>query len=348
MLMIGHEIKENVPLAPLTTFRIGGPARYFARITSGEDLAECVSFAKKRKLPLFVLGGGSNILVSDRGFEGLVIQIALRGIETIGETADETVLSASAGEDWDGFVQYCVERGFAGVECLSGIPGLVGGTPVQNVGAYGQEVAESIRHVRVFDRENDGIVTLSNPECTFSYRTSIFNTIATDRYIVLSVTFRLEKNREPLISYRDLRERFADRRPTLTEVRDAVIEIRRAKSMVIDRMDPNSRSAGSFFKNPIVRRDVFEKISSGFDHVPSFEVDSSLVKIPAAWLIENAGFPRGFTRGSAGISSNHTLALINRGNAAAADIIALKDEIEAAVLAKFQISLVPEPIFVGF
>ncbi len=341
-------IEENVLLAPLTTFRIGGPARYFVRVARPAELPRALAYAAERALPVFVLGGGSNILVSDTGFDGVVISIGSSGIGVVRETDTTVEVEAAAGEDWDGFVGYCVGRGYAGVECLSGIPGLVGGTPVQNVGAYGQEVAETIVEVTVFDRESGEIVTLSNSECGFAYRTSIFNSTARDRYIVISVRFELRKAGGPALAYRELRERFAGRTPSLGEVREAVIEIRRAKSMVIDAADINSQSAGSFFKNPIVERDVYERIAAGFDNVPHFAAEGGLVKIPAAWLIDNAGFAKGYVRGRAGISSNHTLALINRGNAAATDIIALKDEIQAGVLAAFGIALTPEPIFVGF
>ncbi len=238
--------------------------------------------------------------------------------------------------------------GYRGVECLSGIPGLVGGTPIQNVGAYGQEVSSTVASVTVYDRETDQITVLSNADCGFAYRTSIFNTTARDRYIVLSVRFCLSRSGSPKITYRDLMERFGEREPSLVEVREAVLSIRRSKSMVIDRSDPNSRSAGSFFKNPIVERAVYERISAEFSNVPFFDVDVSHVKIPAAWLIENAGFAKGSALGNAGISANHTLAIINRGNASAADIINLKNAVESAVHKKFGIRLVPEPIFVGF
>lgn len=348
MSQFNVKIKENVLLAPLTTFKIGGPARYFAEVASEEDLAECLAFAAGQNQPIFVLGGGSNILVSDEGFDGLVIRIALSGVRVAAETDGGIELEAAAGEDWDGFVKYCVERGYAGVECLSGIPGSVGGTPVQNVGAYGQEVAGTIRQVRVFDLSSGDIVTMATADCGFSYRSSIFNTVSRDRYVVLSVTYGLEKNGRPMIVYRDLQERFAGQQPSLSETRSAVLTIRRSKSMVIDPSDPNSRSAGSFFKNPIVELEVYRAIAAGSESVPSFAVDASRVKIPAAWLIENAGFPKGFALGNAGISSNHSLALINRGGARAADIIALKDEIQSTVLAKFGINLIPEPIFVGF
>jgi UDP-N-acetylmuramate dehydrogenase len=272
----------------------------------------------------------------------------MSGIRTVSETGDSMELNVAAGEDWDAFVEYCVQRGYGGIECLSGIPGLVGGTPIQNVGAYGQEVASTIASVKVYDRQTDQIIELSNAECGFSYRTSIFNTTARDRYIVLSVLFVLSKTGSPAITYRDLKEHFGGREPSIAEVRAAVLSIRRSKSMVIDAGDPNSRSAGSFFKNPIVERAVYERIRAQFADAPYFDVDASNVKVPAAWLIERAGFAKGTVLGNAGISANHTLAIINRGNASAADIINLKNAVESAVQDRFGIVLLPEPILVGF
>ena len=336
-------IQENVSLEPLTTLKIGGNARYFVRATSEDEVVAALEFAESKGLPVFILGGGSNVLIADSGFEGVVLQIALKSISTDGSGA----VTAQAGEDWDAFVSHCVDHDLAGVETLSGIPGFVGGTPVQNVGAYGQEVAETIVSVRCYDRQKREFVELSNADCGFTYRTSIFNSTMRDRYIVLSVTFALEKGGTPKIVYKDLFEHFGERQPTLSEVREAVLQIRRSKSMVIDADDPNSRSAGSFFKNPIVTKEKLTALQAEHGSVLSFPFGES-VKIPAAWLIENAGFHKGFALGNAGLSSKHTLAVINRGGASAADILSLKDEIQAAVSAKFSIELYPEPVFVGF
>lgn len=338
------EILENIPLAPLTTLKVGGPARFFVKAETEEHVIEAFGLAAQRRLDVFVLGGGSNILVSDVGFEGLVIQIALKGRVIYFEDQKVARIAVEAGEDWDTFVEFCVSRSLAGVECLSGIPGSVGGTPVQNVGAYGQEVAETIVSVKCFDRHSGKTVELSNSECGFAYRKSIFNSTERGRYIVLEVAFELKKAAGPKIVYKDLKESFPDREPTLAETREAVLEIRRAKSMVIDANDPNSRSAGSFFKNPIVATAEAEK----FENAPSFPAGDGWVKIPAAWLIEQAGFQKGYRLGNAGISANHSLALVNFGGAAAAEIVELKNVIQAAIKHKFGIELQPEPIFVGF
>ena len=334
------KIQDNIPLAPLTTLKVGGPARFYTRAESEEHVLEAFEYASTHGLDVFVLGGGSNILVSDNGFEGIVIHVALKGI-----SADGSRISARAGEDWDAFVAYCVDHDLAGLECLSGIPGLVGGTPVQNVGAYGQDVSESIVSVRCFDRTKNEIVDLSNAECGFTYRTSIFNSTERARYVVLDVTYDLADNGSPKIDYKDLKEHFQGRAPSLSETRNAVIEIRRAKSMVIDEGDPNSRSAGSFFKNPIVEKTRYESLGAAVPHFPAGE---NSVKIPAAWLIEQSGFYKGYGLGNAGISTRHSLALVNLGGASSAEMITLKEKIQHAVMQKFDILLQPEPIFVGF
>jgi UDP-N-acetylmuramate dehydrogenase len=346
-------IQENVPLAPFTTLKIGGKARFFVSAESEGEVIAAFDFAKGNDLALFVLGGGSNVLIADAGFDGLVLQVAPKGISSAQEKNGTAYVTAQAGEDWDEFVSFCVDRDLQGLECMSGIPGFVGGTPVQNVGAYGQEVSESIVSAHVFDRKDGKVKMLTNADCHFAYRTSIFNTVEKERYIVLSVTYALKLAGGPKIVYKDLIEHFGDKTPTLRETRDAVINIRRAKSMVIDEGDPNSRSAGSFFKNPIVTSEEFARVEQeaerlGIGKVPFFAAGEGMVKIPAAWLIERSGFSKGCEHGPAGLSTKHTLALINRGGARASDILALKDLIQAQVNEQFSISLQTEPVFVGF
>ena len=338
-------ILENVPLAPLTTLGIGGAARFFIEAASESELIAGLEFAEQRRLPVFILGGGSNLLIADEGFPGLVIRVALKGI-VWGEQ-----VTAGAGEPWDEFVGQCVQRNLAGVECLSGIPGSVGGTPVQNVGAYGQEVSETITQVRVFDRQTKQIVELSNAECGFRYRASIFNSTERNRYVVLAVTFALKANGEPALRYPDVKNFFAGKsdQPSLAETRRAVIEIRSRKGMVIVPDDPDCRSAGSFFKNPVISAEAFAKLEAAAgERPPSFPAGDGFVKVPAAWLIERAGFQLGYAKGRAGISSKHTLAIINRGNATAQEVLDLVAEIQARVQAEFGIALLPEPVFIGF
>jgi len=309
-----------------------------------------LAFAKTRDLPVFVLGGGSNLLVSDFGFAGMVLRVAAKGVQ-LEPAGDNILLTAAAGEDWDRIVASCVETNLGGVECLSGIPGSVGGTPVQNVGAYGQEIAETLVSVRALDRETEEIVELTHAQCGFAYRTSIFNTTQRDRYIVLQVTYSLPKNGIPLVKYPDLQRSLkqSTRPPTLAEVRSAVLEIRASKGMLIVEGDPDCRSAGSFFKNPIITNAEYARIqSAGGGDTPSYPAANGNVKISAAWLVEHAGFVKGFALGPASVSRKHTLALVNTGGARAADIVALAREIRRGVYDRFGIRLTPEPVFVGF
>lgn len=344
------QVLEQVPLAPYTTFGIGGPARWFAEASSEDDVQEAVAFARERQLPFFVLGGGSNLLVSDAGFPGLVLRIALKGIEQ-SHSSVATAFSVAAGESWDALVSHVVSQGCGGVECLAGIPGTVGGTPVQNVGAYGQEVSETIRMVRAYDLETQRFVNLHASECGFAYRRSIFNSSARGRFIVSRVDYNLSSGSRSLISYVDLKRYFQDKdaSPSLAEVSEAVREIRRKKGMLIVSGEADCRSAGSFFKNPVIAVEHFERIAANFSgvEVPRYPAGDGLVKVPAAWLLDQAGFHKGYELGRAGISGRHTLALINRGDASAADIAALRDKIIAAVEAKFAIHLEPEPVWVG-
>jgi UDP-N-acetylmuramate dehydrogenase len=342
-------IKENVALAPLTTFRIGGPARYLIEAATEEDVLESIQFAKEKNLPVFVLGGGSNLLVADAGFPGLVIQVAIGGIEWESDRG-RTIVRAGAGEDWDRLVGMCVERDLAGNECLSGIPGSVGGTPVQNVGAYGQEVSEVLVIVRAYDRQSDSIVDLSHAACEFSYRASLFNTSARDRYIVLQVTYALTNHGAPAIRYPDVQREFEGKpgAVSLSEVRAAVRRIRARKAMLLVEGDPDCRSAGSFFKNPVLTESEFKDLQTraGLD-VPRYAAGLGTIKTSAAWLIEQAGFAKGYSLGPAGISTKHTLAIVNKGGASAEDILRLAREIHAQVYGQFGVHLVPEPVFVG-
>lgn len=374
------DLQKNISLAPLTTLRVGGRARFFVRAETERQVIDAFNFASENQIELFILGGGSNILVSDSGFDGLVLQIALKGIlsepfaiaggltrpgEKRIERSDlrqtsavaggsdplQTIrITVSAGEDWDEFVKYCVEKDLAGIECLSGIPGFVGGTPVQNVGAYGQEVSETIVSVRCLERASGEILQLTNDDCGFGYRSSIFNTSMRDRFIVLSVVFALTRGGAPKVAYKDLKDVFGDRTPSIAEVRDAVLRIRRTKSMVIDADDPNSQSAGSFFKNPIVTKEKIAEIQAKMkiENVPHFTIDERLVKIPAAWLIEAAGFRKGYAKGNVGLSTKHSLAIVNRGNATAREIVGFMSELQLKVESDFGIELIPEPVFVGF
>jgi UDP-N-acetylmuramate dehydrogenase len=343
------KILENISLTAFTTFGIGGPARWFAEAATEDEIADANEWARGRGVPLFVLGGGSNVLVADEGFPGLVLHVGMKGIDRDGE-----LFRVAAGENWEHCVGETIGANCAGMECLAGIPGTAGGTPVQNVGAYGQEAASIIDRVRAFDLKTRQFVEFSNAECGFAYRKSRFNSTDKGRYIVTRVDYRLRENGAPLIAYQDLKAHFADwaTAPTLAETAEAVRSIRRSKGMLLMEGDPDCRSAGSFFKNPSVSEEVAERvrrIAAGAG-MPfrAFPAEGALVKIPAAWLIEQAGFAKGYEWGAAGISSRHTLALINLGGATAKEILVLAEEISGAVEARFGVRLEMEPEMVGF
>jgi UDP-N-acetylmuramate dehydrogenase len=347
------EIQENVALAPLTTLGVGGDARFFVKAESVRDVEEAVVFARGRDLPLFVLGGGSNLLISDRGWDGLVLQIGILGINER-QAESKVDFEAGAGVDWDDFVAHSVARNCGGIECLSGIPGSVGGTPVQNVGAYGQEVSETIASVLAFDRNENCVRELKVAECGFTYRASTFNGSQRGRYIILRITYQLFSDSKPSLRYGDLQQYFAGRdgAPSLSEIREAVRAIRASKGMLISPGDRDSRSAGSFFKNPVLTASMHEELmrraaERGLE-VPSYPALSQQRKISAAWLVENSGFQKGYVSGKAEISSKHALAIVNRGGATAANILALKDEIQERVEDTWGIRLEPEPVLVGF
>jgi UDP-N-acetylmuramate dehydrogenase len=348
-------VEENKPLAPLTTLGIGGPARWFVEARNEEDIAEAATWTREKKIPLFVLGGGSNLLVADGEFDGLVLHIGLRGIRVRESTSpsDERVYEVAAGEDCDHFVQRAVDDDCAGLECLAGIPGTVGGTPVQNVGAYGQEVSATINRVRAFDLQEHAFVDFSAPECSFAYRHSRFNTTGRGRYVVARVDYRLKMHGAATLKYADLQKAFADGdMPRLRDVAETVRRIRQSKGMLLTEGDPDCHSAGSFFKNPIVNAERVAAVTgvAGAEppRFPAGPGHEGCVKLPAAWLIEKAGFTKGYVLGHAGISTKHTLALINRGGATAAEIIALADKIRAAVAQRFGIQLQMEPMMLGF
>jgi len=347
---------ENIPLAPLTTIKIGGPARYFVEAGNVGEVQEAVTFARSRDLPLFVLGGGSNLVIADAGWPGLVLKIAIQGInQRSGHDEEGKILfDAGAGESWDKFVSHAVMARCAGIECLSGIPGSVGGTPVQNVGAYGQEVAETISSVQVLDTRDSQVRELCPEACEFSYRSSIFNTSERGRFIVLRVTYALTPGGKPCIAYADLKRHFEGREtmPNLAETREAVRHIRALKGMLITPGDPDCLSAGSFFKNPVLSEEQHEDLkrraaARGLT-LPSYPALETRKKVSAAWLVERSGFAKGFGFGRVGISTRHALAIVNRGAATAADVLALKEQIQHRVEEIWGVRLEPEPVMVGF
>lgn len=346
-------IQENVLLAPLTTFKVGGPARYFLEAATVDEVRAGLEFAQSRELPLFVLGGGSNLVVADSGWPGLVLKMGFSGIE---ESLHDGMarFEVGAGEEWDKFVARAVARNCAGVECLSGIPGSVGGAPVQNIGAYGQEVAETIESVRVLDLKDGQVRELCPEACGFSYRASIFNRSAQGRYLILRVAFELTPGGAARVEYADLKKHFGGwkKAPGLAEVREAVRRIRASKGMLITPGDEDCRSAGSFFKNPVIsaqqHRDLQNRAEAKGLKIPSYPALEARMKVSAAWLVEHSGFARGYCTGRVGISRKHALAMVNRGDATAAEVLSLKDAIQYRVEEIWGIRLEPEPVFVGF
>jgi UDP-N-acetylmuramate dehydrogenase len=342
-------------IAPLTTLRLGGPAARLVDARTEGELVEAVAEADDAGAPVLVLAGGSNVVVADAGFPGMVVRVLTSGVERE-DLGEHVRLVVQAGEPWDDLVALTVRDGLAGLECLSGIPGSTGATPIQNVGAYGQEVAATIERVRTWDRAARAVVELDAADCGFRYRTSRFKNA--DTHVVLAVTFLLRRSalseplRYPELA-RALGAEVGDRVP-LAAARDAVLALRRGKGMVVDAADPDSVSAGSFFTNPILDEGAFAALEArarerlGPDvRVPRFPEEDGRVKTSAAWLIERDGFGKGLRRGPVGISSKHALALVNRGGARTDDLVALAREIAGGVRETFGIDVVPEPVFVG-
>ena len=351
-----HEtIRSSVPLAGYTSIGLGGPAKNFAVCRSFHEMREALTFAREQHMPVHVLGGGTNVIFSDDGFPGLVVQVALRGISVF-EGSPFTV-TAAAGELWDDFVKFCIDYNLSGIECLSGIPGLVGGTPIQNVGAYGQEVSQRIIRVTTLDRKTFEPVEFEGVNCWFGYRKSRFKAEDAGRYIITGVTFGLPHNETPVIRYPELQSAI-DRtgsalKPgpeSLLLIREAVLGLRKMKSMLIDPLDPHARSVGSFFVNPMLTKEQFSALQTRWagtgqpGGVPSFAAPEG-IKVPAAWLVEHAGFPRGYRKNGVGVSPHHALALVNYGGTAA-ELLALADEIRLAVERSFGVRLQPEPVIV--
>ncbi len=350
-------IDARVALAPLTTFELGGPAEHFARIEERDTLFEALRWARAAGHEVTVLGGGSNLVVSDRGVSGLVLAMATRGVE-VREQPGHVELCAQAGESWDELVARAVEQDLAGLECLSGIPGLVGATPIQNVGAYGQEVSDVIAAVEVLDRESLEIHTLDPSECGFGYRQSVFKEHP-ERYLLLSVSFALHAHGDATLRYPELRSALqpGKSRPSLREVRNTVLSLRRKKSMLWDAEDENHRSAGSFFTNPlvsaaqaeqVVERALAQGLVSDAREVPRYKQSDGSMKLAAAWLIERAGVRKAERAGHFGVSSRHALCLVHHGGGKSAELIDFARSVRARVQQTFGVTLTAEPVFLGF
>ncbi|MBM6404821.1 UDP-N-acetylmuramate dehydrogenase [Phycicoccus sp. CSK15P-2] len=346
------------PLAGHTTMRVGGPAARMVVAETTDELVDAVREVDDADEPLLVLGGGSNLVLPDDGFAGTVVKVATRGVVVdSSDSCGGANVVVAAGEPWDPFVERAVAEGWSGVEALSGIPGSTGATPVQNVGAYGQEVAQTIARVRVWDRTEQRVRTMTSPDCRFTYRHSLFK--GTDRYVVLDVMFQLVlADLSRPVAYADLARQLgveARGRVPLAEAREAVLVQRRSRGMVLDDADHDTWSCGSFFTNPVLGAEEFdalqERVASRLGvevSPPRFEGADGTVKTSAAWLIERAGFGKGYAMpGPAALSTKHTLAVTNRGTASAADVVALAREVRAGVREAFGVELVNEPVLLG-
>ncbi|PIT98308.1 MAG: UDP-N-acetylenolpyruvoylglucosamine reductase [Candidatus Andersenbacteria bacterium CG10_big_fil_rev_8_21_14_0_10_54_11] len=345
-------LRRNVHLAPFTTIGLGGPAAYFADCANEQELVAALAAAANRGLPVHILGGGSNTIFTDTGYPGLVIRLALRGVSWQTQSKSTVLVTARAGEMWDDLVAAAVTQGLAGFECMSGIPGLVGATPIQNVGAYGQDVSQSIVSVAAMNRVSVQKQEFTNADCAFSYRSSRFKEEDRGTYIITDVTYQLQTNGQPAVIYPQIINELGGQQAlarlgrgpaALQAVRQAVLTVRRRKSMVLDGHDPNTRSCGSFFVNPIL--DLAAAAPLQQRGAPAYPAGNK-VKIPAAWLIEHAGYSKGYRRGGVGISANHPLALVNLGGTAA-ELLALAEEIQQRVLVKYGIMLEREPNLVS-
>ncbi|MBC8131943.1 MAG: UDP-N-acetylmuramate dehydrogenase [Deltaproteobacteria bacterium] len=352
---------DDASLAPLTTLQLGGRARHLIDAADEATVVASLDWAAARGLPVFILGGGSNVVIADGGFDGLVVRMGLRGLRFEND-GDRVLVHAAAGESWDVLVKDVVARGWAGMECLAGIPGLVGATPIQNVGAYGQEVADTIRGVRAIDRATGETVDIDTAACAFGYRDSLFKR-RPDAYVVLGVTFALVPGGAPHVRYGELEAVLSlsaglvGRAATIADVSETVRTLRRKKSMLIDDAeDANRRSVGSFFTNPVLGQTVAGGVviraieigaARGSADVPQFPVANGGVKLSAAWLIEHAGYRKAFRRGQVGISTNHALALVHHGGGRTTELLDLAHDIQEAVRAKFGVTLAFEPTLVG-
>lgn len=346
-----------MPLAPLTTFGVGGPARWFVEAESEAAVSAALAWAREQSIPVLVLGGGSNLLVADRGVEALVLRVRIAGISAE-RRGDAMLVEAGAGERWDDLVARAVAEGWAGIECLSGIPGDVGATPIQNVGAYGQDVAETIVHVRTIERASGKIVEMSAAECGFGYRDSAFKRAAKGLLVVTRVTFALRPGGAPGVRYAELAKQLGSNgSPSLSEVRATVLALRKSKSMLLDPDGENGKSAGSFFMNPTLDEAELAAVSarvaaSGVlganETMPAYPANEGRTKLAAGWLIERAGFGKGAGAGRVGLSTKHALAIVNRGGATAAEIVAFARTVKDGVCDRFGIELHAEPVLVGF
>ena len=346
-----------MPLASRTTFGVGGPARWLVEATSEAEVSAALAWARAESIPVLVLGGGSNLLVADRGIEALVLRVRLGGVSAT-RRGESMIVEAGAGERWDDLVARAVAEGWAGIECLSGIPGDVGATPIQNVGAYGQDVAETIVGVRAVERATGKIVEMDGAACGFGYRDSVFKREAKGLLVITKVTFALRPGGAPGVRYAELSKQLAaSPSPSLAEVRETVLALRKSKAMLLDPGGENGQSAGSFFMNPTLGDAELAQVSARVaaagvlgpgEAMPAYPAGAGRTKLAAGWLIERAGFGKGAGVGRVGLSTKHALAIVNRGGATAAEIVAFARRVKEGVSERFGVELHAEPVLVGF
>lgn len=341
--------QSNQNLARFTTFELGGPAHYFFEASTDAQVESAVRYARSQSLQLFVLGGGSNLVVSDAGVSGLVLRMATQGISVVADRDSSAILRASAGVPWDDFVKAAVDRDLVGLECLSGIPGSVGATPIQNVGAYGQEVAQTLVRVEAYDSIENRRVSFERDECELSYRHSRFKAADANRYVILNVEFELRKQPPAVPRHAELAALLDHEHSTVQQIRRAVLDLRAKKQMRSDDPATRQRCAGSFFVNPIVEPEHARRLLDGPGRdMPSYPMPDGRIKLAAAWFIERAGFPRGTTDGHVGLSPHHCLVLVAHERANSSELVAFAQRIRAAVFTRFGVALEPEPNFWGF
>lgn len=339
------KVEENKILKELTTFKIGGPARFFCLVKNEEDIIEAVKFTKTHKIPFFILGGGSNILISDLGFNGLVMKMEMNGVEYIEDENGNARVTVKAGENWDAFVEKTVKRGLYGLENLSLIPGTVGAAPIQNIGAYGSEVKDTIQSVRVFDTLEEVFKNFSNHDCQFEYRSSVFKK-EPNRYIVVSATFILRKDGQINIEYKDIKDFFSKQNvdsPSLMEVRNAVVAIRTAKLPDVDKVG----TAGSFFKNPILSLPRTSELKRKYPSLPIYTVDNKNEKVSLAWILDNVCGYRGLIKGNVGTYKNQALVVVNNGGATSEEVMNFGNEMKKEVKEKTGIDIEMEVQYIG-
>lgn len=336
---------------------MGGPARWFVEADSEAAVSAAIGWAREQSIPVLVLGGGSNLVIADRGLDALVLRVRLAGI-TSARRGEAMIVEAGAGERWDDLVARAVNEGWAGIECLSGIPGDVGATPIQNVGAYGQDVAETITHVRAIERASGKIVEMDAAACGFGYRDSVFKRQAKDLLVITRVTFSLRPGGAPGVRYAELARQLASfESPSLSEVRATVLALRKSKSMLLDPGGENGQSAGSFFMNPTLDDAALATVSARVaaagalgpgETMPAYPAGAGRTKLAAGWLIERAGFGKGAGEGRVGLSTKHALAIVNRGGATAAEIVTFARRVKDGVRERFGVELHAEPVLAGF